>query len=91
MAALLLDAGAAVRLASPGRDSNGMAALHFAARHGPLTMVKLLLDANADASQRCDDGTLPLDLVSNLFTRDAASIRELLLARLPRRRGLMAG
>ena len=59
-----------------------MSTLHFAAKHGPLTMVRLLLEAHADAAQRCDDGTLPLDLVSTLFTRDASAIRELLLQRL---------
>ena len=49
--AVLLAAGASVRLAAPGRSSNGMAALHYAARAGPQQLVLLLLGSKADPAQ----------------------------------------
>ena len=48
---MLLAAGASVRLAAPGRSSNGMAALHYAARAGPQQLVLLLLGSAADPAQ----------------------------------------
>ena len=79
--AVLLAAGASVSLVAPGRTSNSMTALHYAARAGPQRLVVLLLGSAADPAQGGTDGTLPLDRVSFL-TRDMVAVQRLLRTRL---------
>ncbi len=81
---VLLTAGASVSLISPGRATNGMAALHFAARAGPRRLVAMLLESAADPAQAGTDGMLPLDRVSFL-TRDMVGVQRLLRTRMRER------
>ena len=52
--------GAHVRV----RGNGGTTPLHFAAYHGDLEMVRVLLDYKADVNVRADDGWTPLHTVS---------------------------
>jgi ankyrin repeat protein len=56
MVAVLVDAGADVKLA----DRGGRTALHFAAGSGDATTIRVLLDAGADAQVRDEETLTPL-------------------------------
>jgi ankyrin repeat protein len=57
----------------------GLTALHCSARAGPAKLVESLLAAQADPMQaNSADGTLPVELVSMLTTRDSWRVAELL-------------
>jgi ankyrin repeat protein len=71
---LLKKKGADVRAAT----SDGTTALHWAAHHGQLDLVKRLLKAGADASARNDYGSTPLQEAA--IIGDAAIISALLKA-----------
>jgi ankyrin repeat protein len=60
------------------RSSDGTTALHWAAHHGQLDLVKRLLKAGADASARNDYGSSPLQEAA--IRGDAAMITALLKA-----------
>ena len=70
------------RDSSPGAAHRGMTALHLAAKSGPLSLVAMLLGCSANPCQGTEDGTLPLDLVSRLFTRGGSEVRTLLRERM---------
>ena len=75
--------GVSVNMPAPGSELKGMTALHFAAKSGPLALVSMLLGCNANPAQGADDGTLPIDLASalfttSIFTRDRSGVRKLL-------------
>ena len=75
---MLLEARATVELPSVGKEANGAAALHFAARAGTVTLVSMLLDAKANPAQAATgDGALAHESVS-WRTRDGSAVQRLL-------------
>ena len=77
----LIEHGATVDMAAPGKEFRGQTALHIAAGRGPLGLVSTLIGCGADPSRGAADGTLPVEAVSSWSTRDAEQARGLCMHR----------
>ena len=71
-----------VPVGSQAKGGRGLRALHYAARAGPIKTVNILIASRANPASLCPEGTLPLDKVSKLHTRDGSAIKEFLYAQL---------
>lgn len=76
----LLEAGASPHLPAPGaadNDASGLFALHLAAKVGPLDLVQMLIDADADPSQgSVPDGKLAVECVRLFGTQESSILQE---------------
>ena len=75
---LLLAKASVDSVAGGALGGRGLTALHYAARFGPLKLVSLLVEYGANPASLCPDGTLPLDKVTKLHTRDCSKVRDYL-------------